>query len=410
MRIMIDVTRPPHTGIGRYSWGLLQKLVNFDLHNDYCGLVYPGWEKYCDLMKINLPDTFMINTQPVDIHEARKISREIENRADIFVSTSFSTFHLIKRIPVIQVVHDIIYVLHPEWQPTLLDLRVKHGNKRVDFILNQLLPIMEDYVAAFNDKWKTEEAFQPAKDAIISMIFQTVFSYYIHKASGLITVSETISNQLLNYYSNLPEIITIKASLPTYLDKNIIYEKSHNYLRLLYVANFEPRKNHNNLLRTLDMLKETDINAHLYLVGRQHYASHYNNFSKSHPKFQDRNDITHMSFVDNSTLSKLYKSTDIFLFPSIEEGFGLPLLEAMYMEVPTVAVDIPTTREIGGDSIILANSGKAQDLFKGICLVHNTPEIKRELKNKQNTQIIKYATENAESKQVKLFLSLVEKL
>ncbi len=223
---MIDVTRSPFNGIGRYSWGLLEKLSRTDKDNSYCGLVHPGWEEYSDKYNIRLSDVLEIKSQPETIAEINNLSYEIESQSDLFIATNFSTYHLIEKIPVVQVVHDLIYVLHPEWQPTYSDLINKYGEKRVKTVVEDLLSMVNRYLARISDEWVIDSsAITFPAVSLISKAYQAIFAYYIHNAAGIIAVSYSVSAKMSRYYSNLFRMITMRHDLPTYLDGNEISDK-----------------------------------------------------------------------------------------------------------------------------------------------------------------------------------------
>jgi len=59
--------------------------------------------------------------------------------------------------------------------------------------------------------------------------------------------------------------------------------------------------------------------------------------------------------IDDTTLNKLYNASDVLLFPSLYEGFGLPIIESFAAGLPVVTSDIPTIREVAGDAAILVD-------------------------------------------------------
>ncbi|EQD68345.1 Glycosyl transferase, group 1 domain protein, partial [mine drainage metagenome] len=72
------------------------------------------------------------------------------------------------------------------------------------------------------------------------------------------------------------------------------------------------------------------------------------------------------SGVPGPVLNALYSACDVFLFPSLEEGLGLPVAEAMTCGLPVVASDIEVMREVTGGAAILANPTSAERLASGV--------------------------------------------
>ena len=78
-------------------------------------------------------------------------------------------------------------------------------------------------------------------------------------------------------------------------------------------------------------------------------------------------------------LRALYASATVFAFPSLHEGFGLPVLEAMVAGVPVVASDIPAIREVAGDAAVLVPPGDADAWPEAVSRVLESPSLQAEL-------------------------------
>ncbi len=117
----------------------------------------------------------------------------------------------------------------------------------------------------------------------------------------------------------------------------------------LFVGTVEKRKNLTELIRAYNLLQKTCPAAGEYalvLAGREGFgAKAVKDLIASAP---DTADIRMPGFVSNADRAKLLGEAAAFVFPSIYEGFGSPQTEAMAAELPLIASDIPTNREISG--------------------------------------------------------------
>jgi glycosyltransferase involved in cell wall biosynthesis len=107
---------------------------------------------------------------------------------------------------------------------------------------------------------------------------------------------------------------------------------------ILYVARFAPHKNHDQFLRIADRMNRDGGRFHFVLVG------------SGGPLMQDirrnvlsRRDVTLVT--DLTDVSEILRASDLFLFPSLNEGFGVVAIEAAAAGLPVVATDLPTIRE-----------------------------------------------------------------
>jgi glycosyltransferase involved in cell wall biosynthesis len=387
-RIMIDVTRPASSGIGRYSWNLLEHLSRNDRNYTYAALTS---QEQADRAKQLVNEVLIIDRPTHSLQEIKKLSEKVDRLADVFVATHFST-QLLLQIPIIQVVHDIIYVKHVEWQPTLEDLYTRHGQQRIDTMLNHIVPIAKEYCNTYDGPWRH---IKPnIKEPSVGNIFKYIFSYYILSANAIITPSSTVMRELQYYYPGLSTAITtIYPPVPEYLGnrRRSVKRFAGEILRLLYVANIETRKNHTLLFDALEQLNERfNGKVHLSLIGRRHYDSHFSFFRTALDHISKEHNVTLKSDISDEDLASCYRTSDIFVFPSLEEGFGIPLLEAMYVNLPIVALRTPVVEEVCQDAALFIDHPSAPLLAQKIIQLGDSESLRRTLTEKQKASLERF--------------------
>lgn len=118
----------------------------------------------------------------------------------------------------------------------------------------------------------------------------------------------------------------------------------------LIVCTIEPRKNHAYLFETFKKLWAAGVDVNLHIVGRAGWKiDDFLATLRAHPEYQQRLFIWHD--LNDGELVYCYQHAKALLFPSIIEGFGLPIIEAQHYQLPVLASDTPIHREIGQDSI-----------------------------------------------------------
>jgi len=116
----------------------------------------------------------------------------------------------------------------------------------------------------------------------------------------------------------------------------------------LMVATFDPRKNHHYLLDAFDLIWQRNLDLRLCLVGRVgSLCEDVVQRIHSHPEFGKRLIAYHD--MKDSELQHCYQSCRGVIFPSIVEGFGLPIVESLWFGKKTFASDTPIHREVGGN-------------------------------------------------------------
>jgi glycosyltransferase involved in cell wall biosynthesis len=134
-------------------------------------------------------------------------------------------------------------------------------------------------------------------------------------------------------------------------------------IKLLYVGNLDKRKGLYYLIEAMRLVANCHKNVKLSLVGKgsqkEELISHIN-------CLQLEGYIQLCGFLDDDSLLKMYQSSDIFVFPSLKEGFGFVLLEAMACGIPVISTNVSAIPEVVGDSGILVNPMDPEDLSKAI--------------------------------------------
>ncbi len=159
---------------------------------------------------------------------------------------------------------------------------------------------------------------------------------------------------------------------------------------LLYVGGVDLRKNIKGLARDFFTLKQKHPDLKMVMIGKEFSLKRdlktvgWTDELAKHPK--EAKDILLPGFVPDDDLGVLYGEAAVFPFPSLYEGFGLPILEAMQLECPVVAYDNSSIPEVAGEAAILVKNG--EPLAPAIEKVLTDPVLRAELiaKGKQQTK------------------------
>lgn len=144
---------------------------------------------------------------------------------------------------------------------------------------------------------------------------------------------------------------------------------------LIFIGRLEERKNIVNVVRAFTVLKEKHQIPHkLVLVGKGGYG--YEKIEQEIAKNSFKDDIIAPGFVSDEEKWVLLQNASIFLFPTLYEGFGLPILEAQSMDVPVVTADNSSLTEIGGDSVLFADEHDPADIAKKVKMLISDESLK----------------------------------
>jgi len=193
--------------------------------------------------------------------------------------------------------------------------------------------------------------------------------YSVHKAKKIIAVSNTTKNDLIKIYDLSSEKIQViyngyeKELGKTKVDQKLIKRLKYNPY-LLYVGTLQPRKNISTLIDAFSEFVKYNKEFKLVIAGKKGWL-YEKIFNKVKNLGLERN-VIFTGYVTNATLKELYKNAFCFVLPSLYEGFGIPLLEAMNEGCPVIASDKSSLPEVGGNAALYFDPNNINQLVSQI--------------------------------------------
>lgn len=215
------------------------------------------------------------------------------------------------------------------------------------------------------------------------LIYTAKIKYACKAADQIIAVSEKTKQDLI-------ELLDVDASKieVVYQDcdpafklhqseaRKTLVRKKYNLPKrfILSVGTIEERK---NLLLLIKALPHTRGNEHLFVVGKP--KPYFEEVKKYITEHQLTNRVTFLHEVTFQELPAFYQMATVFVYPSRYEGFGIPILEALYSGVPVIAATGSCLEEAGGPLSMYIDPDDELDLAKKINKVWNTPALRQEM-------------------------------
>jgi glycosyltransferase involved in cell wall biosynthesis len=185
------------------------------------------------------------------------------------------------------------------------------------------------------------------------LIFNTLIRAARYTADAVLTVSQSAADDL-KHYAHIPAeklYVTENGSTPPLeLSQtevtNVLQGLGISQPYFLYVGNLTPRKNLARVIEAFQMLGE----GHLVIVGPTAWRGH-----DIFASVKDNEAITLTNYVSDQTLAALYKGARGLVFPSLYEGFGLPVLEAMSYGAAVITSHTGALAEVAGEAALLVD-------------------------------------------------------
>jgi glycosyltransferase involved in cell wall biosynthesis len=250
------------------------------------------------------------------------------------------------------------------------------------------------------------------------MLGQKLSSYKTKRtaqcARRVITVSRFSADELMNLYGLPSDKIAVISngvaedfsarrdeSAMDELRKRIgLYAKPF----ILFIGGADPRKNHRRFLEAAALVRKQLAERTLLLVGSTtHPFGSYEDTAKS-CGLTDQ--ILCPGRMSKEDLQLLYTYADVFVFPSLYEGFGMPVLEAMACGVPVITSKTTALGEVAGDAAVLVDPCDVHALGEAMVSVLESESLRLSLKAKGLNRVKRYTWRQAAAKTVDLYTAL----
>jgi glycosyltransferase involved in cell wall biosynthesis len=369
MRIAFDARMigDEFSGIRQYSLNILETLAELDRQNEYLLIIRDDRER-------GLPSSFQklkFNHYPFSLDTLYRLRIKLENQSiDIFHSP-FNICPLNLHCKMIVTVHDIMPLLFPY---------IFQGRNR----------LIQIYARMF---------------------FKAALRKSLRRADRILSDSSNTGKDIAGFNLAAPEKIRICypaegmkrgdfASQTPVLRKEIQKRST-----ILSLGSTKPHKNWIRLIGAYKMLRHTNPGATLVLV-----CSDDRNLASIKSLIKELafepETIRILGHQTQEELTRLYHSADLFVFPSLYEGFGMPPLEAMSCGVSVVASDRGSLPEVLGDAAFYVNPEDEKDIARGMKVVLEDANLRHTLINRGYGQVKKYSWE----KTARQILSIYEEV
>lgn len=367
MKISIDITRAgiEGAGIGRFTREMVAALLKVDKENEYSLIatyfrdskdkenrLKSFQESGCEIHRAHIPG----GTKEVLWGMNLPVYDNLYRGADLLLAPSFFEAKMSLKIPQVVVIHDLATFLYPDQRGK--EVSDRH-NRRVKMVCAKAKEIIAISESTKNDLIKILKI----DETKIKVIYpgQTVFP-----PSG-----------------KLPKNIT-----------------SGKYI--LFVGTLEPRKNLKNLLQAYEMLSDSLKEEYpLVIVGAKGW-----NTNAEFEQMKNMKNVIALGYVGDADLGELYKNAAVFAYPSIYEGFGLPVIEAQQFGVPVLTSNTSSLPEAVGDGGVQVDPNNVEAISIGLQKLLVDKELRQLLSVKAKNHAQQFSWEKSAGEMVSLIKSI----
>jgi len=360
MKIGIDISQVVYegTGVSRFTKGLINTILKYDRNNEWVFFfsslrrsLQPEIKdaiskKHYSLVKRKFPPKLLAGLFIKIGFNVESINKSL----DWFITSDWAEIPSLKTKKA-TIVHDLVYLRFP----SLVEKTIK--NTQID----RLNRVKNESSLIFADSESTKNDLMELLKIDKKKITVNYPGVDVKKPSN-----DQIKRTLVKYKFNKPFILT--------------------------VGKIEPRKNLSRLLDAYKQLK--NVEAELLIVGAKGWDSKDVSINRLINTEKGSKKIRFLGFVEDNELYSLYASCLFFVYPSIWEGFGYPVVEAMKLGIPVATSSTSSLMEIAKDAALLFNPFNVEEIKNAIIKLINDEKLKRALVNKAYVQVEKYTWKN----------------
>jgi glycosyltransferase involved in cell wall biosynthesis len=200
-----------------------------------------------------------------------------------------------------------------------------------------------------------------------------LFPLTISRSETLAPISDYIGREVNRWYPrrvHMTTLVTIPCSGQTWSIPDD-YDPSQREDFLFFAGNLEPRKNLIRLIKALELLNDRDaLTVPLHIAGPSGWKNQ--TLLSLINKSPIRKTIKHLGFVSEEELKREYLTCKAFIYPSLYEGFGIPVLEALSLDCLVLTSAGTVMQEIAGDAAVYFDSEKEESIAEKIKSVYET--------------------------------------
>jgi glycosyltransferase involved in cell wall biosynthesis len=230
------------------------------------------------------------------------------------------------------------------------------------------------------------------------LIYKILTPIVVKNAKKIMTVSNSSKQEIIKYLKTDPDKIEVvyNALSNTFLKPSSQnQDQSSGEKYILAVSSLNPRK---NFLRIIHAFRELNIpEIKLYIVGNTSGV-----FSSENVDKHITEDIRILGYVSDEELSNYYRHAQLFIYPSLHEGFGIPPLEAQSNGCPVVVSNIPALKEVYGDSVAYCDPYNISSIVSQMRNVLEDETLRNSLIRKGYEKILQYSWKQSAQKVIRL--------
>jgi glycosyltransferase involved in cell wall biosynthesis len=230
----------------------------------------------------------------------------------------------------------------------------------------------------------------------------------LRQADRIIVSSEGVKNELVQRYQLQPEKIFTVPLAPSLASTELLAEQVLAKVKkyILYTGFIIPRKNLHRLMQAYERLPDA-LRKECPLVFTGRLSSHSKMIYRHMQRLMAKKELIYLGHVKDGELAALIQGATCLAYPSIYEGFGLPIVEAMRLKTPVLTSQDPACAEVAGDAAVIVDPYSVDSIAEGLRRLVSDAALREELSRKGYERSLRYSWERTAEGHLACFRGLV---
>jgi len=241
------------------------------------------------------------------------------------------------------------------------------------------------------------------------VIYRLKFKYAVNTANHVIAISKQTKSDIVKYFKVDPNKITViyqgcNKAFKQHYSKEEKEEVRNKYnLPKEYIINVGTLQDRKNALAAVEAINGTG--HHLVLVGNEKkYAAKIHTYIKV---YSLQNQVTFLKNIVVKELAILYQNATVFCYPSFCEGFGIPIIEAMYSNIPVIVTKDGCFPEAAGPDAIYIDPNNPREIREKLDWVFENPEERKKIAEKGYAYVQRFSDKNVGEQLTNLYKTVL---
>ncbi len=235
--------------------------------------------------------------------------------------------------------------------------------------------------------------------------YQKFIPQYVNRADHIVSVSSHGQNDVLQQFQQIqPEATSVVGNASREIFKPISAQEQESIQEqyadgekyFFYVGAVQPRKNISRIIQAFDLFNQTHPKSQLLIAGRSAWKTEQIKQTYLDSKSKDK--IKFLGYVEDKTMAKLMASAACFIYPSLFEGFGVPVLEAMQCGVPIITSKDSAMSEVAQEAALLVDPNDTNDIAEAMIKIFDNESLSKQLIHNAESRKAQYNWDDSAKK------------